>query len=286
MDGKLEKSIPSRVDVLNALSDDKALALIKAIASTNDNDTYTLRGKTKLSHKQYYSRMCDLIKAGLVGKKDGIYFVTSFGKVFCDLQMTAEDLLSNYWKLKAIDTFDNLSKEEYHQLVNNMIDNSYIKEILTKEYYPSCPALNNVSIQRSLVTNYNQHMQEKSSSIRILLIDDEPDTLLTYKKFLSAALGINVDAFADSYEALKHFINLNHSYYDLLVTDIRMPGFNGLQLYQKMKAIDNTVRVLFVSAVDTLQEMVSIFPELDFSNIIRKPINQQAFLDKVRMALA
>jgi hypothetical protein len=53
-----------------------------------------------------------------------------------------------------------------------------------------------------------------------------------------------------------------------------------------MKAIDNTVRVLFVSAVDTLQEMVSIFPELDFSNIIRKPINQQAFLDKVRMALA
>jgi DNA-binding response OmpR family regulator len=53
-----------------------------------------------------------------------------------------------------------------------------------------------------------------------------------------------------------------------------------------MKAIDDTFRVIFVSALDALQEMVSIFPDLDFTNIIRKPINQEEFIDKVKMVLA
>jgi two-component system, OmpR family, response regulator ChvI len=104
---------------------------------------------------------------------------------------------------------------------------------------------------------------------------------------LAAPEGYNVDAFTDSYEALKHFINLNHSYYDLVITDIRMPGLNGLQLYQKIKAIDNTIKVVvLVSALDALQEIASIFPDLDFRNIIRKPLNQEDFLDKVKAALA
>ncbi|MBD0360455.1 MAG: response regulator, partial [Nitrososphaeraceae archaeon] len=102
---------------------------------------------------------------------------------------------------------------------------------------------------------------------------------------LAAPEGYNVDTFTDSYEALKHFINLNHSYYDLVITDIRMSGLNGLQLYQKIKAIDNTIKVVFVSALDSLQEMASIFPDLDFRNIIRKPSSQEDFLDKVKAAL-
>lgn len=103
---------------------------------------------------------------------------------------------------------------------------------------------------------------------------------------MAAPEGYNVDAFTDSYEALKHFNNLNHSYYDLVITDIRMPGLSGLQLYQKIKAIDNTIRVVLVSALDALQEIASIFPDLDFRNIIRKPLNQEDFLDKVKAALS
>jgi DNA-binding response OmpR family regulator len=64
-----------------------------------------------------------------------------------------------------------------------------------------------------------------------------------------------------------------------------MPGLNALQLYQKIKAIDNTINIVFVSALDSLQEMAIIFPDLDFKNIIRKPANQEDFLDKVKVAL-
>ncbi len=165
-----------------------------------------------------------LIKAGLVRKKDGNYGLTSFGKVFYNLQITAENALSSYWKLKAIDSFDNLSKEEYHRFIDSLIDDYNIKRILTKVYSPSCySTMNHVLVQKTPFTNYHhqqqqqqQQQQVKPSSIKIMLVDDEQDTLLTYKKFLLAAPeGYNVDAFTDSYEALKHFINLNHSYYDL-----------------------------------------------------------------------
>jgi two-component system, OmpR family, response regulator ChvI len=57
-----------------------------------------------------------------------------------------------------------------------------------------------------------------------------------------------------------------------------MPGLNGLQLYQKIKSIDNTFKVVLVSALDALQEMASIFPDLNFRNIIRKPSAKRIFL--------
>jgi CheY-like chemotaxis protein len=232
--------------------------------------------------------MDSLIKAGLVRKKDGKYCLTSFGKVFYNLQITAENALSSYWKLKALDSFDNLSKEEYHRFIDSLIDNYNVKKILTNVHSPPCSStMNHEIIQKTPFTNYHQQQQAKPSSFRIMLVDDDQDALLTYKTFLlAAAEGYNVDAFTDSYEALKHFINLNNSYYDLVITDIRMPGLNGLQLYQKIKAIDNTIKVVFVSALDALQEMASIFPGLDFTNIIRKPVNQENFLDKVKAALS
>ncbi len=274
------------VDILDALSDDKSLDIFKIIALSNC-DSNILITKTKLTLRQYYSKMDRLIRAGLVRKKDGNYRLTSFGKVFYNLQMTADNALSSYWKLKAIDSFDNLSKEEYRRFIDSLIDNYNIRRILVKVYSASCySTMNRVLVQKTPFTNYHQQQQVKPSSFKIMLVDDEQDTLLTYKTFLMAsAEGYNVDAFTDSYEALKHFINLNHSYYDLVITDIRMPGLNGLQLYQKIKAIDNTIKVVLVSALDALQEIASIFPELDFRNIIRKPSNQEDFLDKVKAAL-
>jgi CheY-like chemotaxis protein/predicted transcriptional regulator len=290
IDRKMEKGIPSMVDILNALSDNKALNIFKIVALSSCDSNFLIR-EAKVNLKQYYSRMTNLLKAGLVRKKEGKYYLTSLGKVFYNLQIIAENTLSNYWKLKAIDTFDNLSKEEYNRFIDSMIDNYNIKEMLVEDYSSSCFAtINNIALQKTQVNNYQQQEQAKSSSsFKIMLVEDEQDTLLTYKKFLlesDVSEGYTVDAFTDSYEALKHFINLNHSYYDLLITDIRMPGLNGLQLYQKIKAIDNTIKVVFVSALDALQEMVSVFPDLDFSNIVRKPVTQEDFTDKVKTVLA
>jgi DNA-binding response OmpR family regulator len=42
----------------------------------------------------------------------------------------------------------------------------------------------------------------------------------------------------------------------MAILDIRMPGLNGLQLYYKLKAINRNIKILFVSALDAVPELI------------------------------
>jgi DNA-binding response OmpR family regulator len=128
--------------------------------------------------------------------------------------------------------------------------------------------------------SFNQGEQK----LKVMLIDDEPDMIITYKSFLHSE-GYSVDAFSNSQEALRHFAQVNPSYYDLVIMDIRMPHLNGLQLYHRMKAINSSVRVLFVSALDAVEELVSILPDIKRNSIIRKPIERDNFVKSVQSAI-
>jgi two-component system, OmpR family, response regulator ChvI len=65
-----------------------------------------------------------------------------------------------------------------------------------------------------------------------------------------------------------------------------MPNFNGIQLYYRLKAINPKIKVLFVTALDAAQEMVSTLPNIRLDDvIIRKPVDIEQFLYKVKAAL-
>ena len=117
-----------------------------------------------------------------------------------------------------------------------------------------------------------------------MLVDDEPDLLLTYKTNLDSA-GYNVDSFTDPIEALMRFVSAHHGIYNLVVIDIRMPNLNGLQLYHRLKTRNPNIKILFVSALDAAQEMVSIIPGIGLNDVIRKPVDNDQFLSKVRSAI-
>jgi two-component system, OmpR family, response regulator ChvI len=67
--------------------------------------------------------------------------------------------------------------------------------------------------------------------------------------------------------------------------DIRMPNLNGLQRYYRLKAIKPNIKILFVSALDAAQEMVSILPGIGFEDVIKKPVDNKQFLSKVKAVL-
>ena len=120
--------------VFRTIADDKSLDLFKTIAQ-GVIDSETLKNKTKLTRKQYYSRLARMTKAGLVRKKSGKYLLTAFGKVVHDSQLTVENALTSYWKLRAIDsleTSNELPKEEQQKLIDALLDDQEIKGILVK----------------------------------------------------------------------------------------------------------------------------------------------------------
>lgn len=120
--------------VLRTIADDKSLDLFATVA-LEKIDSKNLKNKTKLTRKQYYSRLARMTRAGLVRRKNGKYILTTFGKIVYECQLTIANALNNYWKLKAIDsleTSNELPKEEQQKLIETLLDNQDLKEILIK----------------------------------------------------------------------------------------------------------------------------------------------------------
>jgi CheY-like chemotaxis protein/class 3 adenylate cyclase len=144
--------------------------------------------------------------------------------------------------------------------------------------------------QQSQSLDQSQHEQQRQEqqkySANIMIVDDEPDTVFTYKSLLSAE-GYNVQAFTDPQEALKHFVQLPDpsSYYHLVLLDIRMPRLNGLQLFYRIKAISPNTKIMFISALDIAEELTSILPDIKYDDIIKKPLKREYFVSKINSVL-
>jgi CheY-like chemotaxis protein len=124
----------------------------------------------------------------------------------------------------------------------------------------------------------------QTSRYTIMLVDDEPDVLAVFKSYLTSE-GYNVEAFSDSYKALQSFATSEPRHYDLLVLDIRMPTINGLQLYQRLKAVDPYIKVIFLSALEATDELVSILDGVKTADVVRKPIDRKHFIQKVKASI-
>ena len=124
----------SVVEILEAISDVKSLKLFNTIATKGGNSE-DLSLQLKLSRKEYYSRMSRLMKTGMVKRKNGKHFLTAFGKVIFDAQVTVKKAVESYWKLKAIDSIDlsdEITVKERDKLIQTLVDDVEIREILSK----------------------------------------------------------------------------------------------------------------------------------------------------------
>lgn len=118
----------------------------------------------------------------------------------------------------------------------------------------------------------------------VMLVDDEPDVLLTFRSFLSPK-GYNVECFSDPYSALQRVASQRSVYFDLIILDIRMPGMNGLQLYQSLTVMSPKSKFLFASSLDAGRELVTLLPGMSQEQVLQKPIDRTFFLSKVEETL-
>ncbi len=80
---------------------------------------------------------------------------------------------------------------------------------------------------------------------RILVIDDEKDNASVFSIALEDTGLYEVNSFTNPISALSSF---RPNAYDLAILDIKMPKMNGYELYEKIKNIDDKIKVCFLTA--------------------------------------
>ena len=126
---------------------------------------------------------------------------------------------------------------------------------------------------------------KKNKNKRIIILDDDEDVLFTYRSFLKD-YDYHIACFTDPTLTLNYIKDLSEFNDLLLILDIRMKNLNGFQLHQQIKAINPTIKILFVTGLDILDEMLSIIPGISKNHIMRKPVDRKIFTNTVKNMLS
>jgi two-component system response regulator ChvI len=85
--------------------------------------------------------------------------------------------------------------------------------------------------------------------------------------------------FFDSKSVLSCIADIEKS--KIVILDIRMSDINGIQLYQILKILNPSIKAIFMSALDAVNELASLYSDIKPSDIIRKPVNKDKFIQTV-----
>jgi EAL domain-containing protein (putative c-di-GMP-specific phosphodiesterase class I)/CheY-like chemotaxis protein len=114
---------------------------------------------------------------------------------------------------------------------------------------------------------------------RVLLVDDEPSIRRAYTRILES-LGLRVDTAENGVSAAAKLSNT----YDLVVSDIAMPGLDGVALLKRIRQFDLDVPVLLMTGQPQVESAMQAV-ELGAFKYLAKPVALNAFVDAVREGL-
>ena len=120
---------------------------------------------------------------------------------------------------------------------------------------------------------------------RILLVDDDPDLLVGLSDALSFWLEpVVIDTCRSSYEALR-LLQASPHRYQLIATDLRMPGIDGLTLIRQARRLCPHVPIVLMSAYDLVPYEEEAH-KLGLYDTICKPFEREEIIALFRRALA
>jgi response regulator RpfG family c-di-GMP phosphodiesterase len=126
----------------------------------------------------------------------------------------------------------------------------------------------------------------RNSPIRIMFVDDEKDILSTVKRGLESNNAFAVETFSSGESALQAFESHPENYYDLVITDIRMPKMNGFELYRRIKEKNQSMKIAFITAFEiNKEEFNKVMPSVNVIDFISKPLSISSLITKLKSML-
>jgi len=119
-----------------------------------------------------------------------------------------------------------------------------------------------------------------SSSDRILIVDDEPNLLTA----LELALSDEAYSVVCASSAIAGLHRLEKESFDLLITDLRLPDMNGLELLRTVKTLDPTLVVIVLTAYGTIDSAVTALQNGAY-HYLAKPLDIQELKAVITNAL-
>ena len=121
---------------------------------------------------------------------------------------------------------------------------------------------------------------------RIMVVDDERDILSIVKRGLESKNRFQVETFIDAESALESLKENSGDYYDLVLTDIRMPKINGFELYRRIKESNPHMKIVFITAFEiNKDEFSKVIPSVDVIDFISKPVSMSTLINKLNSIL-
>ena len=107
--------------------------------------------------------------------------------------------------------------------------------------------------------------------MKVLVIDDEKPTLSMFNLFLTA-YGYDVSVAQDGEKGLEMFKTLSP---DIVFTDIKMPGIDGLEVLRRIRQENTDTQVIIITGHGDMEKALEAM-DLNASDFINKPVERQA----------
>ncbi len=118
-----------------------------------------------------------------------------------------------------------------------------------------------------------------AKKLRIMVLDDEPIVCKRLQPALEK-LGYAVDTFTQSLEALHE---IQETTYDIIITDLKMKGIDGMRFLQEAKKQHPATEVIVITGFATLDTAKESFQKGVF-DFIAKPFNLSEIQEVVTKA--
>lgn len=118
-------------------------------------------------------------------------------------------------------------------------------------------------------------------SYRLLVVDDEKNMCRSLEILLSGEKNYRTSSVTNAEEALK-FIERNEV--DLVITDLTMPGMNGMELLRVIKEDFPSIQVIMMTAYSTVQSAIEAL-KIGAYDYLLKPFSDDDLLRSVKKAL-
>jgi CheY-like chemotaxis protein len=129
---------------------------------------------------------------------------------------------------------------------------------------------NRIASQKDKRINNRLVPDAESPHYRIMVVDDEPDIISVLTKGLQRH-GFSVAGYMNPVKALADF---ERHKFDIVLTDIKMPQMDGVELYRHLRVIDSEVLICFISAYDHYRNAIELaFPDEPIGCFIPKPFS-------------